>query len=177
MRRPVPSRSLPPPYELRRSPVHGDGLFAVRTIRRGARIVEYMGERISHDEADRRHDSRDPEDNHTFLFTVDARTVVDGGVEGNEARFINHSCEPNCEVIVDHGRLWVRSERTIRTGEELSFDYSLNRSDEDTRDVERIYACRCGSSACRGSMLEPLRDPARQSARRRSGRVAPEVCT
>lgn len=165
MRSAVP-RPPTPRYELRRSPVHGDGLFAVRTIRKGTRVVEYVGERISHEEADRRHDDRDPEDNHTFLFTVDEHTVVDGGVNGNEARFINHSCAPNCEVVVDDGHLWVVAERGIRPGEELSFDYSLNRSDEDTRDVERIYACRCGEPSCRGSMLEPLPPP--RAARRRA---------
>src|SRR6185312_6719774 len=86
-----------PPILVRDSPVHGRGVFATRRIEKGERIMEYVGERVSHDEADRRYESKDANDSHTFLFIVDSKTVIDAGVDGNEARFLNHSCNPNCE--------------------------------------------------------------------------------
>ncbi|MBX3263393.1 MAG: SET domain-containing protein-lysine N-methyltransferase, partial [Labilithrix sp.] len=144
-------------YRLRRSPVHGTGLFATRAIRKGASIIEYLGERISHEEADRRHAHKAADDNHTFLFTVDSKTVIDGGSGGNAARFINHSCEPNCEVIIDDGRLLIEALRAIRPGEELVYDYRITRDSNDPPDVERIFACRCGTPSCRGTMLAPRR--------------------
>lgn len=148
-----------PPYRLRRSPVHGTGLFATRVIRKGAGVIEYIGERISHEEADRRHAEKDEDDGHTFLFTVDSKTVIDAGVGGNAARFINHSCEGNCEVINDKGRLFVETLRTIKPGEELNYDYNIGRTPEDPPNVDEIFACRCGAPKCRGNMLAPRRKP------------------
>ncbi|MBX3213462.1 MAG: SET domain-containing protein-lysine N-methyltransferase [Labilithrix sp.] len=153
-----PTRSRQPlAYRLRRSPVHGTGMFATRAIRKGASIIEYLGERITHDEADRRHAHKAEDDNHTFLFTVDSKTVIDGGAGGNAARFINHSCEPNCEVIIDDGRLFIEALRAIRPGEEIVYDYRITRDSGDPPDVERIFACRCGAPKCRGTMLAPRR--------------------
>ena len=125
-------------YRLRRSPVHGTGLFATQVIRKGAGVIEYIGERISHEEADRRHAEKDADDGHTFLFTVDSKTVIDAGVGGNAARFINHSCEGNCEVINDKGRLFVETLRTIKPGEELNYDYNIGRTPEDPPNVNEI---------------------------------------
>ena len=153
---PSKARSAKPPaFRLRRSPVHGSGLFAARTIAKGERIIEYVGERISQKEADRRHASKDAEDGHTFLFTIDARTVIDAGVGGNDSRFINHSCAPNCEVYSIDKRLFVESLRPVAKGEELAYDYNLTRDSDDTAESERIFACRCGARECRGSMLAP----------------------
>src|SRR5262249_6717791 len=140
-------------FRLRQSPVHGRGLFAVSTIARGERLIEYVGERISHAEADRRHANKPLGDNHTFLFTVDSRTVIDGGTGGNVARFINPSCDPNCGILLEEGRLYVEAEREIRRGEELTYDYWLNRAPDDPPNVDEIYACRCGAAKCRGTML------------------------
>ena len=98
------SSSGSPPYRVRRSKIHGTGVFATRHIPKGTRILEYLGERISHAEADRRYADKADDDNHTFLFTVDGRTVIDAGVGGNEARWINHSCDPNCETVVEDRR-------------------------------------------------------------------------
>jgi hypothetical protein len=145
------------PYRLRRSPVHGTGVFATRVIKKGAGVIEYVGERISHAEADRRHSKKDIDDGHTFLFTVNSKVVIDAGVDGNEARFINHSCEPNCEVINDKGRLFVETLRTIKPGEELNYDYNIGRTPEDPPNADEIFACRCGSKTCRGTMLSPKR--------------------
>ena len=164
------TKTLSRPYRLRRSAVHGSGLFAFRKIAKGEQIIEYLGERISHEEADRRHEDKADDDNHTFLFTIDEKTVVDAGVDGNDARFINHSCDPNCEVVIARGHLVVEAVRAIRPGEELAYDYYLNRAPEDPPDVEQIYACRCGAGSCRGTMLEPPRKPRaeRLSARAKS---------
>lgn len=146
-----------PPYRTRRSRIHGTGAFATRSIRKGARIDEYVGERISHDEADRRHSEKDENDSHTFLFTLDKKTVLDATTGGNESRFINHSCEPNCEVTIEDGRIFIYAAKAIAKGAELLYDYNIGRSKEDPPNQEQIFACRCGTASCRGTMLEPLK--------------------
>jgi len=151
--------SAGPAYRLRRSRVHGSGLFATREIPNGAQIIEYVGERISHAEADRRHADKAEDDGHTFLFTIDAKTVIDAGVGGNISRFINHSCDPNCEVILDDGRPFVESIRVIQPGEELAYDYNLTRDPDDSPEIAKVFACRCGAVTCRGTMLAPLKKP------------------
>lgn len=148
----------------------GRGLFATRAIAKGERIIEYSGERISHEEADRRHENKASDDNHTFLFTIDAKTVIDGGVHGNDSRFINHSCDPNCEVVIADGVLVVEAVRNVRAGDELAYEYNLNRAPEDPPDVEQIYACRCGAAACRGTMLVPSRRKKRSAGRKPKAR-------
>jgi len=144
-----------PMIEVRHSPIHGYGVFARRGIRRGTRVIEYLGERISHEGADTRYEDKDPNDNHTFLFTVDKRTVIDAGVGGNEARFINHGCDPNCESETVSRRVFISAIKTIRPGEELAYDYSIQRDADDEPDVDEAFACHCGAATCRGSMLEP----------------------
>jgi SET domain-containing protein len=143
--------------EVRESPLHGKGVFAVRRIARATRIIEYVGERVSHAEADRRYQGKDSSDNHTFLFIVDRRTVIDAGVEGNEARFVNHACEPNCESVIEDARVFIEALRTIEPGEELTYDYQIQREADDPADVDEIFACACGFANCRGSMLWPPR--------------------
>ena len=157
---------------VRRSRVHGRGVFARRRIRKGTRIIEYLGERVSHREADRRYEYKSPNDSHTFLFIVDRRTVVDAGVNGNQARFINHSCDPNCESVIDQRRIFIEALRTIRPGEELAYDYRIGRDRSDPPDVDEIFACRCGAEHCRGSMLWPRRS-APGGRRLRTARTAP----
>jgi SET domain-containing protein len=160
-----PTRSRPtPPYRLRSSRIHGSGVFATRTIKKGVRIIEYTGERISHAEADRRHAHKAPNDNHTFLFTLDSKTVIDASVDGNVARFINHSCDPNCEAFTEDGRVFIESRRTIARGEELAYDYLIGREPNDPPDVEKIFACRCGAASCRGTMLAPRKTKKKKAA-------------
>jgi len=154
----------PPQIEVRSSPLHGLGVFAAQRIRKGMRIIEYLGERVSHAEADRRYEDKDANDAHTFLFIVDARTVIDAGVAGNEARFVNHACEPNCESVIEDRRVFIEAVRTIEPGEELTYDYQIQREADDPPDVDTIFACHCGSARCRGSMLWPSRP--RQARRR-----------
>jgi SET domain-containing protein len=142
------------PFEVRNSPVHGRGAFALRRIRKGTRLTEYLGDRITHGEADRRYEDCDVNDNHTFLFVVDKRTVIDAGVGGNDARFINHSCDPNCEVEIEDDRIFIYSLRDIEPGEELTYDYSLDVEEKPTPELCAVFACRCGAANCRGTMLE-----------------------
>jgi SET domain-containing protein len=164
--RPAPSADLP--FELRPSPIAGIGAFATRPIKKGTRIIEYTGERISNAEADRRYDEDKMTHHHTFLFTLNRRTVVDAAVGGNEARFINHSCAPNCEaVIVDSRRIYIEALRDIPVGEELVYDYQYERTDDHTEADERFYACTCGAPNCRGTILAPKnrKRPAQRRAR------------
>ncbi len=154
-----------PYYRIRRSKVHGMGAFATRKIRKGTRICEYVGDRVSHAEADRRHESKSDDDNHTFLFIVDRHIVIDGGVGGNDARYINHGCDPNCESVIEKRRVFVEAVRTIEKGEELKYDYSIGRDDDDPPNVDEVYACRCGAKDCRGTMLWPAKRPVKRKAK------------
>jgi SET domain-containing protein len=165
------NRRRTPLFEVRHSFIHGYGVFAARRIRKGTTIIEYLGDRVSHAQADARYEDKDPNDNHTFLFTVDAKTVIDAGVNGNEARYINHGCDPNCESTTVNKRIFIEAIRTIQPGEELSYDYQIQRDNDDAPNVDEIYACRCGAENCRGSMLEAAKKP-RKPVRRAPSRAA-----
>ena len=148
---PIPTSPL---VEVRNSDVHGRGVFAVASIAKGTRIFEYLGDRISHAAADTRYEDHDENDNHTFLFIVDRNTVIDAAVNGSDARFINHHCDGNCTSVIENRRVFIDSVRAIAPGEELGYDYEIGRDKDDPPNVDEIYACRCGSPKCRGSMLE-----------------------
>jgi hypothetical protein len=155
--------------EVRRSAVHGLGVFAAKHIPKGARIIEYVGERVSHDEADRRYEEKDANDSHTFLFIVDSKIVIDAGVDGNDARFFNHSCDPNCESTVEKRRVYIEALRDIEPGTELTYDYQIHREDDDPENIDEVFACRCGFPNCRGTMLWPTeRKPKRKKAKRKA---------
>ena len=168
----TPSRRRAPLFEVRHSRIHGFGVFAARRIRKGTTIIEYLGDRLSHAQADARYEDKDPNDNHTFLFTVDARIVIDAGVNGNEARYINHGCDPNCESSMRGKRVFIEAIRTIQPGEELAYDYQIQRDSDDAPNVDEVFACRCGAATCRGSMLEApkkLRKKPRRAPNRAAG--------
>ncbi len=156
-------------FVVRRSRVHGMGAFAVRDIRKGEVVAEYVGERITHGEANRRYGTIHVNDSHTFLFTVSTRTVIDGSVGGNDSRFINHRCDPNCEAVIRRGRVFIVSTRRILAEEELGFEYNIGREDDDPPNVDELYACRCGARRCRGTILWPARRPARLAKERKGG--------
>lgn len=159
--------------EVRNSPIHGAGVFALRRIRKGTVIVEYLGDRVSHEEVDERYVDKRETDSHTFLFTVNSKLVIDAGRNGNEARFINHACDPNCESTIRNKRVFIEAIRTIQPGEELNYDYAIGRDPDDAPNVDEIFACRCGATHCRGSMLEPRKKPrARTKARTRKKSAA-----
>jgi hypothetical protein len=153
------------PIEVRHSKVHGLGVFAARRIRKGTRIIEYVGERVSHDEADRRYEDKEANDSHTFLFIVDSKTVIDAGVDGNDARFFNHSCDPNCESVVENRRVYIEALRTVEPGMELTYDYQIQREDDDPDDIDEVFACRCGFAKCRGTMLWPTERKPKKKAK------------
>jgi uncharacterized protein len=157
-----------PLIEVRCSPVHGLGAFALRRIRKGTRIIEYLGERVSHEEADRRYAGKAANDAHTFLFIVDSKTVIDAGVKGNEARFLNHSCDPNCESVIEGRRVFIDAIHTIEPGEEMTYDYQIQRERDDPPGIDEVFACRCGLPECRGTMLWPPRSPRKAPATRRA---------
>jgi hypothetical protein len=156
-----------PLVEVRDSGVHGRGVFAVAPIKKGTRILEYLGERVSHDAADKRYEDHDENDNHTFLFIVDKNTVIDAAVGGNDARFVNHQCSGNCESNIANRRVFIDAVRDIKPGEELGYDYEIGRDKDDPPNVDEIYACRCGTPKCRGTMLEPARKLAKKEGDKR----------
>lgn len=144
-----------PPIAIRDSPIHGRGGFASARIPPRTLLIEYAGARISADEAKARASVLDEHGHvpHTFLFAVDDAWVVDAGVGGNDARWLNHSCAPNCDAIVEGGRIWIETLRTIEPGEELTYDYELVLDEPHTKAAKARYPCRCGAPTCRGTML------------------------
>jgi len=145
-------------YAIRKSGIHGRGVFAAAKIRRGTTILEYKGQRSSWEEALMRADSDPNDPSHTFLFELHDSTVIDAGIGGNAARWVNHSCDPNCEAYEEaSGLVFIRARRRILPGEELTYDYCLtNPARLSKRDLAR-YACRCRAVTCRGSLLSTKR--------------------
>lgn len=149
---------------VRRSGVHGRGVFAQVAIARGEEILPYKGALIAWQEAERRHAESGGDPHHTFLFQVDGGMVIDGGTGGNSARWINHSCAPNCEAQEDdRQRIVIVALRDIAPGEELFFDYALEIVEKPTKALRQAYACLCGTPQCRGTMLAPRRRPSKPS--------------
>jgi hypothetical protein len=157
------SRKSQPLYFVRNSSIQGKGVFAARRLRAGVRVIEYRGERISSGEADERYeDDEKAEHHHTFLFSIDERTVIDAAVNGNDARWINHSCDPNCQAIEEEGRIWIETCKNIQPGAELTYDYHLDRDGRFEKKFWTLYQCRCGAEKCRGVMLNRPKPPKRR---------------
>ena len=160
-----------PCFRLRKSRIQGRGAFATRLIREGTCIVEYTGERISDDEAERRYDDDASDRHHTFLFAVESNVNIDGAVGGNEAAFINHSCDPNCEAVATDKRIYIHALRTIQPGTDVTYDYRYARQGTTEAEARRIYPCRCGTAACRGTILAPEKKKKRKTAKKASRRA------
>ncbi|MFN5703693.1 MAG: SET domain-containing protein [Gammaproteobacteria bacterium] len=151
-------------FEVRRSKIHGSGVFAAKNIKKGEFIIEYKGLLRSHQEVDAAYDGEN-ETGHTFLFTLNEDFVVDANIKGNEARWINHSCDPNCDsehVDAEDGdkskdRIEIKALRDIKTGEELSYNYGIRLGERHTPKLKKLWACLCGSPKCTGTMLQPKR--------------------
>lgn len=149
---------------LRRSPIHGNGVFAVRNIPTGTELIEYQGKRMTQAEADDHYEG-DVDSGHTFLFTLNEHYVVDGNQEGNDARWINHSCDPNCEALLietddgnpAHDRVVIESIRAIKVGEELTYNYGIVLEERHTARLKQLWKCLCGSPKCTGTLLQPKR--------------------
>jgi len=144
--------------EVGRSGIHGKGVFATCAIPKGTRIIEYAGDRIPWDKAQKLPPNDPKNPHHTFFFSLEDGMVINAGVNGNEARWINHSCTPNCETRDQRGRVYVHALRNLKKGEELFYDYRLEPADPRTKKLEKLFPCHCGSVTCRGTMLEPLEE-------------------
>ena len=120
--------------ERRRSKIAGWGVFATSAISKNTRIVHYAGEKISNRESLKR-ERRYIQKGHIWCFKLTNRTVIDAGVGGNVARYINHGCKPNCYIDIKKGVIWIRASRAIRKGEELVYDYNT--------DGDGLIECRC----------------------------------
>ena len=138
-----------PPFATRRSKIHGTGVFATRRIRPGRLLIAYLGQVIKTAAARKRY-AKGP---HTFLFHLEDDRYVDAAIGGNDARFINHSCDPNCAPEMLDGAIWIRSIRNIQPGVELSYDYALVLEKGSSRKQRSLYTCRCAAAKCRGTML------------------------
>lgn len=152
------------PYEVRRSPIHGNGVFATRHIAPGEQIDEYTGERITAEESAIRAEAGGGPVNHTFFFSLADGMVIDGGSGGNDSRYINHACEPNCEAQEDEGRVFIYALQPIEPGEELNYNYALIYEERHTAAVKRAFECRCGAPSCTGTMLAPKKRKSRSKA-------------
>lgn len=162
----VPAGERPPaarptiarPFTIRSSPIHGSGAFATRRIVRGTRLIEYVGERLTPAEAEARYPDEPGVRHHTYLFAIDDDVVIDAAVGGNAARWINHSCDPNCDAVVEDGRIWIEALRDIAPGEELAYDYAYVLDTPHDAAARRAYPCSCGARACRGTLLAHARE-------------------
>jgi uncharacterized protein len=150
----VPRRRIPPPFAKRRSAIHGFGVFATRRIRPEQRLIAYEGQSLTTSAVRARYDEAAADDPHTLLFHVGGDRYIDASVGGNDARFINHSCDPNCEAVVWDGAIVIRSIRNIQPCVELTYDYSLEIEKGASRARRARYACRCSAAQCQKTMLD-----------------------
>jgi SET domain-containing protein len=132
-------------------------VFARARIRKGARIIEYTGQRRPWKEAENAPPLDPKQPYHTMLFSLDNGDVIDAAAGGNEARWINHSCDPNCETFEEGDRIFVHALRGLQPGEELYYDYKLIPAERRTKKLEKAFGCLCGTPKCRGTMLAPKR--------------------
>ena len=142
------TRKPAPRIEVRESRVHGRGVYATKPIPKGARIIEYTGRRVPWGDAP--DDKNNP---HTFLFGLESGEVINPEIGGNDARWINHCCDPNCEAIEEDDRIFIYAMRDIEAGQELFYDYAMEIDEPVTEKSKKEFACQCGSSNCRGTML------------------------
>lgn len=148
-------KSSSPLVVVRNSKIHGKGVFANALLPKGSRIIEYKGRHITEKAADDKYG--DDAGTHTFLFLIENEMVIDANYEGNSSRWINHSCDPNCDANEEEGRVYIEALRTIKPGQELTYDYQLIVEERYTPALKRMYACGCGSKKCRGHILGPKR--------------------
>ena len=151
-------------FVARRSPIHGNGVFATAPIARGEEIIEYKGKLLTPDEADTLYGDGG-ETGHTFLFTLNEKYVIDANQRGNTARWINHSCAPNCRAVVEESasgdprrdKVKIEAPRNIKPGDELTYDYGIVLEVPHTARLKKLWQCLCGSPKCTGTLLKPKR--------------------
>jgi uncharacterized protein len=152
LRAPITRAAIMRRISVHSSPIHGRGVFALRALQAGERIFEYRGKVTTWREASRHWQSRG-DGAHTFLFGLSDGRVIDGGRGGNGARWLNHACSANCETIEIGGRVFIDTICDIAAGAELFIDYALEVEPDTPVETRLLYACRCGSTGCRGTML------------------------
>ena len=165
---------MPKRIAARRSSIHGNGVFALTDIPAKTELIEYRGRRLTQAQADRLH-ANSSDSGHTFLFTLNDRYVIDATRDGNIARWINHSCAPNCRALLeeDEGgdprrdRVLIETLRPLRKGEELTYDYGIVLEERLTPRLKTIWACHCGAPKCSGTLLKPKRKPRATAKQRR----------
>ena len=148
--------------EAHKSPIHGNGVFAIKPIKKGERVVEYTGPRLTHYEVDAG-EAGAVESGHTFLFTLNDEYVIDADKETSPAKWINHSCDPNCEALMEedegddrrNDRIFIEALRDIKVGEELSYNYGITLEEKHTKRLKEIWKCLCGAENCTGTLLQP----------------------
>ena len=142
-------------WKVKKSKVHGSGVFATKKIRRNIKIIQYIGEKVLRSEGDKRSEKRikqylnSEKTGSVYIFELNKKFDIDGSPLYNKARYINHSCNPNCEVDIVNGEIWISSIKAIKEGEELSYDYGYEFDREDFRD----HVCKCGSKNCIGYII------------------------
>jgi uncharacterized protein len=151
-------------FAARQSPIHGNGVFATAPIKKATRLIQYQGALLTHKQVDRMY-ADDVETGHTFLFTLNEHFVIDANVDGNDARWINHSCDPNCEAVIEEDddgnptqdKVFIEAIRAIKPGEELTYNYGIILGEAHTARLKKLWTCLCGSKKCTGTMLQPKR--------------------
>ena len=139
----------------KKSPLHGSGLFAKNDIKKGSKVIQYIGDKVTKKEGDKRADrqirkaKKDKNNGMVYVFELNKRYDIDGDVDYNFAKYINHSCNPNCEVDIIKDEIWISSIKNIKKGDELSYDYGYTFDKDDYKDHE----CKCGSKYCIGYII------------------------
>jgi SET domain-containing protein len=167
---------MPKKIERRQSSIHGNGVFAKAPIAKGEKVVRYKGEVRRHEDVDAEYAGHD-ETGHTFLFSLNDEWVIDANIGGNVARWINHSCAPNCEAIQEENakgkkhkdKVFIHALRDIAVGEELSYNYGIVIDEPYTPELKKLWECRCGSAKCTGTMLQEKEKPAKKPTKKKVG--------
>ena len=142
-------------WKVKKSKIHGTGVFADQNIKKNTKIIEYIGEKVLRSEGNKRSEKRlkkylnSVETGSVYIFEVNSKYDIDGSPLYNKARYINHSCNPNCEVDIEKGRIWISSIKDIKRGDELSYDYGFEFDEDDFMD----HKCNCGSKKCIGFVI------------------------
>ncbi len=158
--------------EVRHSSIHNKGIFAATNIVKGTKVIEYVGEKINKKESDKRGDQElnlsktDKTKGSVYIFELDKKYDVDGNVSYNTAKWINHSCDPNCETDIVDGHIWITAIKDVKKGEELSYDYNYGLDDWEE------HPCKCGCAKCAGYIVgEDLRPKLRKILAKKSGQT------
>tara|TARA_Y100000768_G_scaffold94889_1_gene68990 strand:+ start:10713 stop:11204 length:492 start_codon:yes stop_codon:yes gene_type:complete len=142
-------------WKVKKSKIHGTGVFAVSNLKKNTKVIQYIGEKITKKEGDIRSEKRIKKYLHSnktgsvYIFELNKKYDIDGSPLYNKARYINHSCDPNCEVDIVNNEIWISSIKKIKKGEELSYDYGFEFDKDDFRD----HTCKCGSKNCIGYII------------------------